>query len=189
MTEQLTNHHQRWRQDKKTSNVLHTVAERKMSWPWPHIFSLAIYIVRPLLDTYVANVRHLITRETEVHSDTLTCKDCFFCLKWSFATLTPNIFLLLYKALIRPHLEYTIQAPSPHSLPGLPCTRKCSKICGDVCKWAAPRAIWGSSAAAAALFPSSYKNPWWPHLNAQNNARPSQLSRLYSFCCLHPPWT
>ncbi len=30
----------------------------------------------------------------------------FFCLEWSFATLIPSIFLHLYKAFIRPHLEY-----------------------------------------------------------------------------------
>ncbi len=36
-----------------------------------------------------------------------------FCLKRSFATLKPNIFLPLYKAFIRPHLEYAIQAFSP----------------------------------------------------------------------------
>ncbi len=36
-----------------------------------------------------------------------------FYLKRSFATLTPSSFLPLYKALIRPHLEYAIQASSP----------------------------------------------------------------------------
>ncbi len=36
-----------------------------------------------------------------------------FYLKRSFATLTPSIFLLLYKAFIRPHLEIAIQASSP----------------------------------------------------------------------------
>ncbi len=44
----------------------------------------------------------------------------FFYLKRSIATLTPSIFLLLHKAFIRPHLEYAIQAHSPHSLSGLP---------------------------------------------------------------------
>ncbi len=36
-----------------------------------------------------------------------------FYLKRSFAALTPSIFLPLYKAFIRPHLEYAIQASSP----------------------------------------------------------------------------
>ncbi len=39
--------------------------------------------------------------------------ECFFYLKRSFAALTPSIFLPLYKAFIRPHLEYAIQASSP----------------------------------------------------------------------------
>ncbi len=34
-------------------------------------------------------------------------------LKLSFAALTPNIFLDLYKTFIRPHLEYAIQANHP----------------------------------------------------------------------------
>ncbi len=36
-----------------------------------------------------------------------------FYLKRSFAALTPSILLPLYKAFIRPHLEYAIQASSP----------------------------------------------------------------------------
>ncbi len=36
-----------------------------------------------------------------------------FYLKRSFATLTPSIFLPLYKALIHPHLEYSIQVSCP----------------------------------------------------------------------------
>ncbi len=36
-----------------------------------------------------------------------------FYLKRSFATLTPSIFLPLYKTFIRPHLEYAIQATHP----------------------------------------------------------------------------
>ncbi len=36
-----------------------------------------------------------------------------FCLKRSFAALTPSIFLPFYKAFIRPHFEYAIQASSP----------------------------------------------------------------------------
>ncbi len=39
--------------------------------------------------------------------------ECFFYLKRSFAALTPSIFLPLYKAFIRPHLEYAIEASSP----------------------------------------------------------------------------
>ncbi len=39
--------------------------------------------------------------------------ECFFYLKRSFAALTPSIFSPLYKAFIRPHLEYAIQASSP----------------------------------------------------------------------------
>ncbi len=37
----------------------------------------------------------------------------FFYLKRSFATLTPRISLPLYKAFIRLHLEYAVQASSP----------------------------------------------------------------------------
>ncbi len=36
-----------------------------------------------------------------------------FYLKRSFAAVTPSIFLPLYKAFIRPNLEYAIQASSP----------------------------------------------------------------------------
>ncbi len=36
-----------------------------------------------------------------------------FYLKRSFAALTPSIFLSLYKAFIRPHLEYAIHTSSP----------------------------------------------------------------------------
>ncbi len=36
-----------------------------------------------------------------------------FYLKRSFASFIPSIFLPLYKALFRPHLEYAIQASSP----------------------------------------------------------------------------
>ncbi len=36
-----------------------------------------------------------------------------FYLKRSFAALTPNIFLPMYKTFDRPHLEYAIQAPHP----------------------------------------------------------------------------
>ncbi len=36
-------------------------------------------------------------------------EECFFTLKRSFATLTPSIFLPLYKAFIRHHLEYAVQ--------------------------------------------------------------------------------
>ncbi len=32
----------------------------------------------------------------------------------SFVTLTPEIFIPLYSTLIRPHLEYAIQASSPY---------------------------------------------------------------------------
>ncbi len=36
-----------------------------------------------------------------------------FYLKRSFTALTPSIFLPVYKAFIRPHLEYATQASSP----------------------------------------------------------------------------
>ncbi len=44
---------------------------------------------------------------------TKKARGMLFYLKRSFAALTPSIFLPLYKAFIRPHLEYPIQASSP----------------------------------------------------------------------------
>ncbi len=44
---------------------------------------------------------------------TKKARGMLFYLKRSFAVLTPSIFLPLYKAFIRPHLEYAIQASSP----------------------------------------------------------------------------
>ncbi len=43
---------------------------------------------------------------------TKKARGMLFYLKRSFAALTPNIFLPLYKAFISPHLEYAIQASS-----------------------------------------------------------------------------
>ncbi len=43
---------------------------------------------------------------------TKKARGMLFYLKRSFAALTPSIFLPLYKAFIRPHLEYAIQASS-----------------------------------------------------------------------------
>ncbi len=59
-----------------------------------------------LLDTGFSaddNVAHVITN----------ARGMLFYLKRFLATLTPSIFLPLYKAFIRPHLEYAIQASSP----------------------------------------------------------------------------
>ncbi len=39
--------------------------------------------------------------------------ECFFAIKRSFVTLTPSIFRPMYKAFVRPYLEYAIQSPSP----------------------------------------------------------------------------
>ncbi len=44
---------------------------------------------------------------------TKKARGMLFYLKRSFAALTPSIVLPLYKAFIRPHLEYAIQASSP----------------------------------------------------------------------------
>ncbi len=44
---------------------------------------------------------------------TKKARGMLFYLKRSFAALTPSIFLPLYKAFIRPHLKYAIQASSP----------------------------------------------------------------------------
>ncbi len=49
---------------------------------------------------------------------TKKARGMLFYLKRSFAALTPCIFLPLYKAFIRPHLEYAIQASSPILSPG-----------------------------------------------------------------------
>ncbi len=43
---------------------------------------------------------------------TKKARGVLFYLKRSFAALTPSIFLPLYKAFIRPHHEYAIQASS-----------------------------------------------------------------------------
>ncbi len=37
-----------------------------------------------------------------------------FLIRISFVTLTPDIFIPLYSTLVRPHLEYAIQASSPY---------------------------------------------------------------------------
>ncbi len=80
----------------------------------------------------------------------------------------PQHFLPLVQSIYsRPHfIIYWICNTGilPLSLPRLPGARTCSKSCGQVCKRAAPRPIWGSSPAAAALFRSPKKNQWWPYL-------------------------
>ncbi len=54
-----------------------------------------------------------ITNRNNVARATKKARGMLFNLKRSFAALTPSIFLPLYKTLIRPHLEYAIQASSP----------------------------------------------------------------------------
>ncbi len=110
---------------------------------------------------------------------TAKARGVFFYLKRSLVTLTPSIFLLLYKAFIRLLSCINNTSILPHSLLGLPGVRKYSNTWGEVCKGAAPRPTWDSP-------PSPWKNPWWPYLHVQNNARPSRHSVRRSFCCPHP---
>ncbi len=51
-----------------------------------------------------------------------------FYLKRSFAALTPNIFLPLYKTCVRPHLEYAIQATHPILCCGAEAQEKVQKL-------------------------------------------------------------
>ncbi len=53
--------------------------------------------------------------DDNVASTSKKARGMLFYLKQSFATLTPSIFLPLYKAFIRPHFEYALQASSPFS--------------------------------------------------------------------------
>ncbi len=41
-------------------------------------------------------------------------RPALFLIRRSFVTLTPDIFIPLYSTLVRPHLEYAIQASSPY---------------------------------------------------------------------------
>ncbi len=75
----------------------------------------------------------------------------FIYLKRSSSTLVPSIFLPLYTALIRSHLEFAVQASSPFC-PELPGAWKCSYTYSEVCKGAAPCSIWDSPSAAAAYW-------------------------------------
>ncbi len=43
-----------------------------------------------------------------------TARAALFLIRRSFVTLTPEIFIPLYSTLVRPHLEYAIQASSPY---------------------------------------------------------------------------
>ncbi len=54
-----------------------------------------------------------LSAEDNVVSAASEARRMLLYLKRPFATLTPNIALPLYKAFIRPHLEYAIQASSP----------------------------------------------------------------------------
>ncbi len=59
----------------------------------------------------VLNTR--LSAEDNVVSADNKARGMLFYLKRSFAALTPSIFLPLYKTIIRPHLEYAIQATHP----------------------------------------------------------------------------
>ncbi len=78
-----------------------------------------------------------------------------FYLKRSFAALTPSIFLPLYKAFIRTHLEYAIQASSPILSRDCQALESVQKLVvkGKVCKGVAPRPIRDSPPEAAIIFP------------------------------------
>ncbi len=54
-----------------------------------------------------------LSAEDNIVSAANKARRMLFYLKRSVATLTPSIFLPLYKAFIHPHLEYAIQASSP----------------------------------------------------------------------------
>ncbi len=78
-----------------------------------------------------------------------------FYLKRSFAALTPSIFLQLYKAFIRPHLEYAIQAFSPILSRDCQTLESVQKLAVKFVKGFTPRPIRDSPPAAAAIFPNS----------------------------------
>ncbi len=54
-----------------------------------------------------------LSADANVVRATKEARGMLFYQKRSFTTLTASIFLPLYKAFIRPHLEYAIQASSP----------------------------------------------------------------------------
>ncbi len=76
-----------------------------------------------------------------------------FYLKRSFATLTPSIFLPLYKTFILPHLEYAIQPSSPILSRDRQALESVQKLAVRFVKGAAPRPIGDSPPAAAAIIP------------------------------------
>ncbi len=59
----------------------------------------------------VLNTR--LSAKDNVFSAANKTRRILFYLKRSFAALTPNIFLPVYKTFIRTHLEYSIQATHP----------------------------------------------------------------------------
>ncbi len=74
-----------------------------------------------------------------------------FYLKLSFSTLTPSIFLPLYKALIRPHFEYAIQASSLILFRDCQALKSVQKLAVKFSKRAAPRPVWDSPPATAPI--------------------------------------
>ncbi len=58
-----------------------------------------------------------------------------FYLKRSFAALTPNIFLPLYKTFIHPHLEYSFQATLPILCRDVEALETVQKLAQQFVKW------------------------------------------------------
>ncbi len=77
-----------------------------------------------------------------------------FLPKADLRNLDPLYFTSHVRSLYSPLSWICNTSIVPHYLPELPCARICSKTGGEVCKEAAPRPIWDSHPAAAALFPS-----------------------------------
>ncbi len=105
----------------------------------------------------------------------------------SFAAMTQGIFVPLYKAFIRLHLEHAKWA-SPPSSSGIARCQKAFTTCDDVCQRAAPRPLWSNSWPAAVFSLSTQEKSWWPHPYVYNSTRLSQLSSGLYFCCPRPLW-
>ncbi len=54
------------------------------------------------------------TPSANVHTAANKARGMLYLIKRSFTCLTKEIFLPLYNALVRPHLEYAIQANCPY---------------------------------------------------------------------------
>ncbi len=100
----------------------------------------------------VLNTR--LSAEDNVVSAANKARRMLFYLKRSFAALTPSIFPLLYKILIRSHVKYAIQATHP-----IPPCRGIGKG-GEARGRASACSIWSSAPTASTILPCTLANPW-----------------------------